>query len=79
MHFSKHLFSSWTSTKQTIGSKTQQKNKHEIPANLTPNIRYLLEMIENNKNDVKKHALFQTPFFLLGAYQTNHRIENATK
>ena len=61
-------FSSWKPTKQTIESNTQP-NKHGIPANQAPEIRFLLEMLEKTKNDVKKHALFQTPFFLLETYQ----------
>ena len=68
MHFSKHLFSSWKPTKQTIESKTQQ-NKHEIPANQAPEIRFLLEMLGKQERGKKKHALFKTPFFLLETFQ----------
>ncbi len=48
MHFSKHLFSSWKPSKQTIESKTQQ-NEHEIPASQAPEIRFLLEMLEKSR------------------------------
>ena len=37
---------------------------------------FLLEMFEKNKNEVKKHALFKTPFFLVDTRQNN---ENASK
>jgi hypothetical protein len=40
MYFPKTPFSSWKPPKQTIESKTQQKN--EIHENLVPEIRFLL-------------------------------------
>ena len=52
MHFSKHLFPGWKPTKQTIESKIQQ-NKHEIPANQAPEIRFLLEMLEKQERGNK--------------------------